>query len=98
MSNVTVLDTVVPIANCKAVTLYLDAMGAGTIDSVDVNNSSVDACGVASLSLDDTSFDCNDISGANVAIGNTVTMTVTDYHGNTSTCSANVTVLDTVAP
>ncbi|WP_323789520.1 LamG-like jellyroll fold domain-containing protein, partial [Psychroserpens sp.] len=44
------------------------------------------------LSLDQTSFDCNDIGN------NTVTLTVTDNNGNVSTCTAIVDVQDTTNP
>src|SRR5690606_39636654 len=51
-----------------------------------------DACGIESLELSQTSFDCSNIGD------NTVTLTVTDNNGNTSTCEATVTVEDNVAP
>ncbi|MEY3367202.1 MAG: hypothetical protein RI973_357 [Bacteroidota bacterium] len=97
-ANVTVLDTVPPIAVCKDITVYLDAMGLDTIAAIEVDNNSSDSCGIDGRSLDINSFDCSDIAPAGVATGNTVTLTVTDANGNTSTCTALVTVLDTVPP
>ncbi|MBL0018290.1 MAG: HYR domain-containing protein [Bacteroidetes bacterium] len=91
--TVTVNDTEAPVANCQAVTVQLDANGAGSITTADVNNGSSDNCGIASLSLDNSSFGC-----ANVGNVNTVVLTVTDIHGNSSNCSATVTVVDNVAP
>ena len=51
-----------------------------------INNGSSDNCGIASVVLNVSSFNCNN-QGAN-----TVVLTVTDTHGNTSTATAIVTV------
>ncbi|MBK9453146.1 MAG: HYR domain-containing protein, partial [Bacteroidetes bacterium] len=51
-----------------------------------MNNGSSDACGIASLALNITTFNCANVNG------NTVILTVTDVNGNSSTCSANVTI------
>jgi hypothetical protein len=51
-----------------------------------------DACGIQSLALNITTFNCANVNG------NTVILTVTDVNSNTSTCSANVTIEDNVAP
>ncbi|HLP20093.1 MAG TPA: T9SS type A sorting domain-containing protein, partial [Chitinophagales bacterium] len=91
-ATVTVVDTIAPVATCQSITTYLDANGNATITAAEVNNGSADACSIASLALDLTTFDCNDIGA------NTVVLTVTDVNGNISTCSATVTVLDTIAP
>jgi gliding motility-associated-like protein len=90
---VTVLDTIAPNAICQAVTVQLDASGNGTLSAAQVNNGSTDNCTVATLSLDVTSFTC-----ANIGSANTVTLTVTDQSGNSSTCTATITVEDNVAP
>ncbi|MEM6270199.1 MAG: HYR domain-containing protein, partial [Bacteroidota bacterium] len=91
-SVVEIEDNTAPIAVCQNLTVQLDADGDASIGPQDVDNGSSDNCGIASLSLDNTSFDC-----ANVGL-NTVTLTVTDFDGNTSTCTATVTVEDNVAP
>ncbi|WP_299584727.1 HYR domain-containing protein, partial [uncultured Sunxiuqinia sp.] len=44
------------------------------------------------LSLDQTSFDCNDLGS------NTVRLTVTDASGNTDQCTATVTINDVTPP
>src|SRR5205823_943225 len=90
--TVTVVDSVAPTAVCKDITVQLDASGHATITAVQIDNGSSDACGIASLSLDKTSFDVSNV-GTNL-----VTLTVTDNNGNTSTCTATVTVVDTVPP
>ncbi|MCF8274575.1 MAG: HYR domain-containing protein, partial [Flavobacteriaceae bacterium] len=91
-ATVTVEDNTPPTALCKPVTLYIDESGSATITAASINNSSSDICGIASISASKTVFDCNDFGD------NTVTLTVTDVNGNTSTCDTTVTVLDDVAP
>ncbi|MBK7408035.1 MAG: hypothetical protein IPJ40_08160 [Saprospirales bacterium] len=91
-ATITVEDNVAPEALCQNLTVELDAAGAGSITPAEVNNGSTDACGVASLALDQVDFDCTDV-GPNV-----VTLTVTDVNGNSNTCTAAITVEDNVAP
>jgi hypothetical protein len=91
-ATVTIEDNVAPVAICQSITLQLDASGNASVTTADINNGSNDACGIASLSLDVTSFDCSDVGA------NTVVLTVTDNNGNVSTCSATVTIEDNVAP
>ena len=57
-----------------------------------VNNGSFDNCGIASLSVSPSIFDCTDVGA------NSVTLTVTDINGNVSTCTSTVTVTETVPP
>ncbi|OSZ79059.1 hypothetical protein CAP35_12655 [Chitinophagaceae bacterium IBVUCB1] len=83
--TVTVADNEAPNAVCKNYTLNLSG-GSGTITTANINNGSTDNCGIASMSLSKTSFNCTN-AGAN-----TITLTVTDIHGNSSTCNAIVTV------
>ncbi|MCB0572861.1 MAG: hypothetical protein KDC66_24000, partial [Phaeodactylibacter sp.] len=91
-ATVTVQDNVAPTALCQNVTVQLNASGNGSTTATAVNNGSSDACGIASMSLSPTAFTC-----ANVG-SNTVTLTVTDVNGNSSTCSANVTVQENIPP
>ncbi|RMD96295.1 MAG: LamG domain-containing protein, partial [Bacteroidetes bacterium] len=58
---VTVEDNVAPIAICQDVTVQLGTSGTGTITANDVDNGSNDACGIASMTLNNSSFDCADI-------------------------------------
>ncbi|TXD73067.1 HYR domain-containing protein, partial [Aequorivita antarctica] len=91
--NVTVLDNELPVAVCQDITVDLDPVtGMATITAADVDNGSNDNCGIASMSLDVSSFDCS-MTGAN-----TVILTVTDNSGNSSTCTSTVTVQDVTAP
>ncbi|MEZ7931309.1 MAG: hypothetical protein QMC21_07290, partial [Flavobacteriales bacterium] len=91
ISMVTVLDTITPVANCKDTTIYLGASGLLTIDSSFVNDSSYDNCEFT-LAISQSSFTCAD-TGANI-----ITLTAQDASGNSSTCTATVTILDTVPP
>ncbi len=89
---VTVEDNVPPIALCQNITVQLDASGNATITAAQIDNGSSDACGIASLSIDVSSFNCGNVGA------NNVNLTVTDNNGNVSMCSALVTVEDNVAP
>ncbi|GAA4352150.1 hypothetical protein GCM10023185_11540 [Hymenobacter saemangeumensis] len=93
--NVTVNDTQVPTVVTQNISVSLDASGAVTVTGAQVNNGSSDNCTPAAnltLSVSPSSFTC-----ANVG-PNTVTLTVTDAAGNSSTGTATVTVVDNTAP
>ncbi len=89
---VDVQDNVNPVVSTQNISVNLDAAGNASISAADVNLNSSDACGIASMSLDVSSFDCSNVGA------NTVTLTVTDVNGNSSTGSATVTVNDVTAP
>ncbi|MFC5195751.1 LamG-like jellyroll fold domain-containing protein [Bizionia hallyeonensis] len=89
--NVVILDTTAPNAVCQNFTVTLDEFGNATISETDIDNGSTDNCGVQSISLNNTIFDCSNLGA------NTVTLTVRDLSGNVSTCTATVTVLDPAA-
>ena len=91
-SVVTIVDTISPVAICQDLDIDLDATGNVSIVAADVDNGSTDACGIASIAIDVTDFDCSMVGP------NTVTLTVTDVNGNTSTCTSVVTVNDRVDP
>jgi large repetitive protein len=90
--QVDVADDVNPVALCQDVTVVLNALGQGSITAAMVNNGSNDACGIAGISVSQEDFDCSHIGD------NTVTLTVEDVNGNTSTCTATVTVVDDIDP
>ncbi len=81
-----------PTARCANFTAQLDATGNVAISGADVDNGSSDPDGPVTLSVSPSSFTCADIGD------NTVTLTVTDNTGQTDTCTATVTVEDTMAP
>ncbi|MCC6700553.1 MAG: HYR domain-containing protein, partial [Fluviicola sp.] len=91
-TTVTVQDNIFPVANCQTYTVMLDASGNATITAANVNSGSSDNCSIASLAVSPNTFNCTNIGA------NTVTLTVTDQSGNTSTCTTTVTVLDNIAP
>ena len=90
--TVTVSDKEAPTAKVKNVTVQLNASGNVSITAADIDDGSSDPCGIKSLSLSKTSFDCSNVGA------NTVTLTATDNSNNTSSISATVTIEDKVAP
>ncbi|MFG6687678.1 LamG-like jellyroll fold domain-containing protein [Mariniflexile sp. HNIBRBA6329] len=87
--TVSITDNEPPVASCKNITIALDPnSGTASISANQINNNSTDNCGIQSLTLNKTSFDCTNIGS------NPVVLTVTDVNGNASTCTATVTVTD----
>jgi predicted enzyme related to lactoylglutathione lyase len=86
------LDDEAPVAVCQDIQVELDVNGSAIITAAQINNGSVDNCGIASVSIDNTTFDCSNLGQ------NTVTLTVTDLSGNEATCQSTVTVIDVEAP
>ena len=91
-SIVNVIDDLPPQAACRDITIQLDEAGTVSISPADVDNGSTDNDGIASMSVTPDTFDCSDTGP------NTVTLTVTDFWGNSSTCSSVVTVEDAIPP
>ena len=83
----TVTDNTPPTASCKNIIVPLDPNGNAVITAAMVNNASSDACGIQSLTIDKTNFTCANLGD------NSVVLTVTDRAGNTSTCTATVTIV-----
>jgi gliding motility-associated-like protein len=93
-ATVNVEDKTNPVILCKNITLYLDDSGNGTLKVADINNGSNDNCSSGLvLNLSRTSFNCSDIGSPVI-----VTLIGIDASGNTSSCTSQVTVLDTIAP
>jgi PKD repeat protein len=63
-----------------------------TIEAADIDYGSTDNCGIASMTLDKTTFTCANIGN------NEVTLTVTDNRGNVSKQTVTVVVVDKTAP
>ncbi|MEO1437890.1 MAG: hypothetical protein AAFV80_20280, partial [Bacteroidota bacterium] len=85
-TTVIITDPTAPTAVCQDITVTLDNNGMANITAADVDGGSTDNCGIASLVVSPSSFDCSNL-GANA-----VTLTVTDNSGNTTSCTATVTV------
>lgn len=92
LATVTVIDTISPVVNTKNITVALDANGVANITAADIDNGSMDACGIESMTIDISSFSCVDLGP------NKVILTVSDDNQNTSTKTATVTVIDNVSP
>ncbi|MET3022478.1 gliding motility-associated C-terminal domain-containing protein, partial [Flavobacterium hydatis] len=91
-ATVTIEDKIDPNVITKNITLGLDATGNATITTTDIDNGSSDACGINTMLLDKTTFDCTNIGV------NTVRLTVTDKNGNSASQTATVTIEDKIAP
>lgn len=87
-STVTVQDGGLPTVGCKNATVNLGADGTATIEVPAVEWYSFDLCGIVSKSLSQNTFTCADLGS------NSVTLTVTDVGGLTSSCDAFVNVKD----
>ena len=89
---VTIIDTVAPVAVCQNITVSLNSNGTYTLTASEIDGGSSDNCSINQLQININSFDCSNIGT------NTVSLTVTDVNGNSSTCDAIVTVVDNASP
>ncbi|MEP0262670.1 BspA family leucine-rich repeat surface protein [Dokdonia sp.] len=85
-------DDTPPIALCKNITRFLDANNTVTIEAIAIDNGSSDTNSTITYSISQDTFDCSDV-GENMII-----LTIEDEAGNTATCEAIVTIIDTVDP
>lgn len=90
--NMSLLDNLPPTVICQNFTGALNTSGTLTITPATIHNGSNDACGIASMTVFPNNFTCSNLGA------NTVTLTVTDVNGNSSSCTSTVTVIDTIAP
>jgi len=81
-----------PVAVCQDITVLLDQSGQATISANYLDGGSTDNEGVISFEIDIDTFSCDDIGE------NTVILTIADAAGNTATCTAVVSVIDTINP
>ena len=94
IAMITVEDNIAPIAECyDSLTLILDAFGTATLTTMMVDSASTDNCAVSNLSLSQTIFGCGDVNTTT-----SVTLTVSDANGNSSSCSTVISVMDTIPP
>ena len=82
----TVLDNIAPTVSTQNITVEVGNNPFVTVDPSQIDNGSFDNCEIASMTLDQTTFDCS-MYGDNV-----VNLTVVDFSGNVSTATAIVTV------
>jgi gliding motility-associated-like protein len=86
--NVIIDDVTAPTVVGQNITVSLDSFGEVSIDVSMIENGSSDNCGVASVSIDITNFNC-----LNEGLNNVV-LTVTDVNGNVNSAIYIVTVLN----
>lgn len=91
-ARVLVLDSITPTVVCQDVVIQLDANGQAVITAIDINNGSTDNCGIDTMYISQTNFDCSNIGVQDV------TLYVMDLFGNMDSCIANVTVEDISSP
>jgi hypothetical protein len=91
-SNITVLDTIPPMAACQDTTVYLDAFGKADINVSYIDNGSTDNNGVFTSNISQTVFSCLDLNSRQV------NMIITDESENRDTCFSTITVMDTIRP
>jgi hypothetical protein len=85
-ATVSVEDVTDPDVECHDATLTLDINGQATLSTADIFDHDHEACGLSSLTLSQTSFNCSNVGS------NTVTLTAIDNSGNPSSCTATVVV------
>lgn len=89
---IAIQDIQAPNALCKDATVSLDASGNIALNPADINNGSSDLCGDVTLQTNPQMLDCSSLGD------NPVTLIVTDECGNSSNCSAIITVEDITPP
>ncbi|MEM9885113.1 MAG: gliding motility-associated C-terminal domain-containing protein [Bacteroidota bacterium] len=89
--NVTVLDEEMPVARCAGTTVSINPSGvdADTLQVIDLDAGSSDNCGLDSLFLTPSIFDCSFVGRDTV----NVMLTVIDKSGNQSSCQAPVRII-----
>ena len=92
-AKVTIKDVTPPTALCKNLTINLNDMGKVSLTAAQVDNGSTDNCSISSRVLQRTQFNCGDIGAP---LNNF--LTITDGSGNSTTCTAVITVKDVSAP
>ncbi|TVR81461.1 MAG: HYR domain-containing protein [Saprospirales bacterium] len=91
-AEITIVDNISPVALCTNIELGLNEDGLASIIPEDIDAGSFDNCAIEGLEASQVSFDCDHIGG------NHVELTVFDENGNSSSCSATVTIVDDVPP
>ncbi|MGH1337626.1 MAG: gliding motility-associated C-terminal domain-containing protein [Aureispira sp.] len=97
-ANVTVLDTLDPTVSCTSPTVYLDTNGLVTVTTAELTASSNDNCIVIDSSINvvgitSINYNCSAIFTPQVA-----QLIIRDTSINRASCTATITVVDTVTP
>ncbi|MBR9921604.1 MAG: HYR domain-containing protein [Bacteroidetes bacterium] len=91
---INVLDTLKPYVTCQDYTVVLDEFGIHHLDPEEMTIGAIDNCSFIELHASDSTFTCADVGVDSIF----VTITGYDIANNFDTCSAIVTVLDTLPP
>ncbi|MEM6318138.1 MAG: choice-of-anchor Q domain-containing protein [Bacteroidota bacterium] len=91
-ATITLVDTVPPTIACKDTTLYLGSNGSVSLAASDLTVDAADDCQLSNVVLNQTSFNCTNLGTQ------TVLLTATDASNNQDTCTATITILDTLPP
>ena len=95
--TITIVDQTPPVAMCVSTFNYFTSNPNGTLNgqllATDIDDGSTDNCGVTSLTVTPSTFDCTQVG----TVVN-VTLTAADAAGNTSTCVSAVSVFDNTPP
>jgi hypothetical protein len=89
---VTVEDNIAPMAVCQNAGIQLNANGIAILMGSQVDGGSTDNCEIDEIKPVQTTFTC-----ANIGV-NMVQVIVTDGSGNSSSCTATITVFDLLPP
>ncbi len=81
-----------PVALCQNVQIFLDTSGNASLSSEMVDAGSADFFGLSSVSLSDSLFTCTDMGVQQV------TLYATSVNNETDSCTATITVIDSIAP
>ncbi|MEM9922004.1 MAG: cohesin domain-containing protein, partial [Bacteroidota bacterium] len=96
------IDASPPQAVCRNIDLFLDQDGMALLSPLDLDGGSSDNCTPDSdlqFSIDRTSFSCADLNpDLNGVTTIAVQFSVTDTCGNTASCTADVRLIDSIAP
>lgn len=90
--DITVVDVTPPVCETQDITVIVGGNGTVSITGQQIDGGSTDNCGIGSLTVIPSVFDCGDVGQ------NSVILTVTDINGLTSSCPATVTVVDNSGP
>lgn len=84
-AGVFVFDTLGPNMDCIGATAFnLDGTGNLTLTAGDIDDGTIDGCGIMSMMISQTDFDCSDLGL------NQITLTAVDIYGNSNECVANI--------
>lgn len=92
LCKVTVIDVSAPQIKARNVVMNLTFDGYAVLDPKNMDDGTWDLCGSYTLKLSKSVFSCEDVGN------NTVTLIATDASGNESRTSANVEIIDAIAP